>query len=85
MWIKCDISAELEWNESSDDFWECEVVVEMLEIADSIDDARGIDLGDRRMVVLVKRDEMVEVGEGGGEFARGVVCGDGDDTFRKGP
>lgn len=42
-------------------------------MADSIDDARGIDFGDSRIVVLVKRDDVVDVGEGGGELAKGVV------------
>lgn len=42
-------------------------------MADSIEEARGIAFGDSRTVVLVKRDDVVDVGEGGGELARGVV------------
>ena len=45
----------------------------MVDMADSIEEARGIDFGDSRTVVLVKRDDVVDVGEGGGEPARGVV------------
>lgn len=47
----------------------------MLEMADSIEDARGIDFGDSRTVVLVRREDVVDVGDGGEgeEFANGVV------------
>ena len=40
----------------------------MVEIAESIDDVRGIDLVDGRMVDWVKREDVVDVGEWGGEF-----------------
>lgn len=85
MLIKCKMSAGLELKESWDDWCEWDVVVEMLEIAESIDDVRGIDFGDGRIVVLVKRDDVVEVGDRGGELPRDFDCGNGEGTFRRWP
>lgn len=82
--MRCEISAGFDLNESCDDLWECEVVMEKVEMADSIDEVRGIDFGDGRIVVLVKRDVVVDVGEGG-EFSRALVCDEVDDMFRNCP
>jgi hypothetical protein len=78
--IKREISAGLDLNDSCDDLWECEVVMEKVEMADSIDEVRGIDLGDGRTVVLVTRDAVVDVGDGE-EFSQGLVCDEDDDMF----
>jgi hypothetical protein len=54
----------------------------MFEMADSIEEARGIDFGESPTVIFVNRDDGVDVGEGGGELARWAVGDEDDETFR---
>jgi hypothetical protein len=54
----------------------------MFEMADSIEEARGTDFGESPTEIFVTRDDGMDVGEGGGEFARWAVGGEVDETFR---
>lgn len=68
MWIRCVMSAELD--ESCKDLYECEVAVEIIEMAESIDDVRGIDRDVARIVVSVEGDDVLDEEERGGESCK---------------
>ena len=69
-------------SESCEDLWECEVAVEMDDMAESMDEVRGKDRASGRIVMLVKFEEFDEGGDGGGELVSAWVCGMGEDRFR---
>ena len=68
VFIKCAISGLMGRIESWEDLWECEVAVEIEEIAESMDDVRGNGRASGRIVEVVKVEAAEESGEGGGEF-----------------
>ena len=68
--------------ESCDDLWECEVAEDRVEIAESIEDVRGIDRRSGRLVLLAKGVDVVRMGDIGGEFPRLLVGGTGEEILR---
>ena len=76
------MSVALDMLESWDDLWECEVADEMVEMAESIDDVRGMDRRSGRMVLLEKGVDAVRPGDVGGEFPRDLDRGMGAEMFR---
>lgn len=82
MFIRCEMSALLEVKDSGDDFCECEVAVEMVEIAESIDDVRGIGRCSGRVFEGSNGGEAINGGDCGGEVVVGFDCGKGDEIFR---
>lgn len=76
------MSVALDMLESWDDLWECEVADDMVEMAESIDDVRGIERRSGRMVLLAKEADAVRMGDTGGEFPRDLDRGTGSEMFR---
>lgn len=54
----------------------------MVEMAESIEDVRGIDRRSGRMLLLVKGVDTVRTGDAGGEFPSELDSGTGDDILR---
>lgn len=53
-----------------------------MEIAESMEDVRGISRRSGRMVLLAKGVEAVRTGEAGGELPRDLDRGTGEEIFR---
>lgn len=62
------MSVALDMVESWDDLWECEVADDMVEMAESMEDVRGMERRSGRMLLLVKGVDAVRTGDMGGEF-----------------
>lgn len=54
----------------------------MVDIAESIEDVRGIERRSGRMVLLMKGVEAVRTGDAGGELPRDLDKGTGEETLR---
>ena len=68
--------------ESCDGLCECMVPREMVEIAESIDEVRGIGCVSSRFMTPAGGGDVVDRGEGGEELPRWTDSGNGDETFR---
>ena len=68
--------------ESWDDLWECEVADDMVEMAESIEDVRGMERRSGRILLLVKGLDAVRTGDIGGEFPSDLDLDTGSEMFR---
>lgn len=68
--------------ESCEGRWVCNIPEDTVEIAESIDEVRGIGRASGRKPVLGGGGEAVDKGDGGDELPKEVPSGNGDETFR---
>ncbi len=80
--IRGDISGLPAVIESCDGRFECNVPKDIVEIAESIDEVRGIGCASGRKPVAGEGGEAVGRGDGGDDLPRGMDSGNGDETFR---
>lgn len=80
--IRCVMSVLIDVVESIEDLWECEVAEDIVEMAESIDEVRGIDLRSGRIAPLAKGVDAVRTGDAGGELPRDLDNGTGEEMLR---
>ena len=80
-WIRLEMSGRPE-AESCDGLCECMFPREIVDIAESIDEVRGIGRISERFITAVRGGDVVDRGDGGEELPGAVDCEDGEDTFR---
>ena len=80
--MRLETSDETVGRESSEPFCECEAARDTDDIAESIEEVRGPSLPSGRRDEPTRGGKTVDRGDGGDEWPRGLVSGNGDETFR---
>ncbi len=83
--IRLDISGVADAMESTDGFCACEAPKDIDEMAESMDDVRGICRPCGLSFEPTRGGDAVDRGEGGEELPRGLVSGSGEESFRSWP